>query len=275
MSARVHQQDGRQVLHERVEVLHVLPGVSVGLRELHQDHLTVHADGLEQRVHDGGKDVEGERVESWNERLPHLPQKSSRFSYCLSSLSGTPMTLVSASTRTSSSSSLSFPSSKAKAACEASPSPTSLGVSPGKHLNESQREVFPVLVTMDDVSVLEDDGEIISSSPLPEPTGELHVPVPVAHDDHVDRAELGMVEGGAHGGPRQLGPVRLDLRVVGRHDDVALQHQHVVDHRAEVLVADGARQRLRDRERKKLPRRRRAARCSACRGACVESLRCC
>ena len=120
---------------------------------------------------------------------------------------------------------------------------TLIRISIRQNLDESKRKSTPVLVSMDDVSVLNNEGEIIYPSRLSaKTTRKLHVPVPVSHDHHVQRVLLRIGVVVAHRRPADLGSMRLDLLVIGGNHDVALQNHHVVNQRVIVGIAQLARQ---------------------------------
>lgn len=72
-----------------------------------------------------------------------------------------------------------------------STAPTILRMSVRQDLDQTKGEPLPVLVSMNDVSVLDDHRQIIYSSPHPKNhTRKLHMPIPVSDDHHVKSAVL-------------------------------------------------------------------------------------
>ena len=120
---------------------------------------------------------------------------------------------------------------------------TLIRISIRENLDESKRESTPVLVSMDNVTVLNNEGEIIYPSLLPsKTTRKLHVPVPVAHDHHVQRVLLRIGVVVTHRRPADLGAMWLDLLVIGGDHDVSLQNHHIVNQCVIVRIAQLARQ---------------------------------
>lgn len=154
--------------------------------------------------------------------------------------------------------------------CEGYPSissttPTILRMSIRQDLDQTKGKPLPVLVSMNDVPILDDDRQIIYPSPHSKNhTRKLHMPIPVSDNHHVKSVSLRIRIIVLHRGPHQLSVVGLDLLVVGSNHDISLQNHHIVDQREVIFILQLAWQRLSiTRPHHCVPQKRRAARCPA------------